>query len=182
MKTQTHYTTSVALAPWMRRNAAALAALLTMTAAIVGLIFALGRFGQSSHTARRDTAARPLIATCRDCANEVLGAAQAAKGRHLAQPSARSTPRQGVAIPRIFQDEVLGADQANLDFLSINAAHRPSEVARALAAPLVRQQIAGPRAFRDEVLGADQANLASLVAPGSAFDQQQGDSLRAGPR
>lgn len=148
MKTQTHYTTSVQMVPWMRRNAAALAAVLAL-AAVVGLVFALGRFGQPSHSATRGTAAAPV--------------------------------RSLIAGPRLFRDEVLGADQANLAFLSINTVHRLPDMPRASAAHVVLQRLAGPRAFRDEVLGANQANLASLFVPGSTLDQR--DVLRwAGPR
>jgi hypothetical protein len=181
MKTQTHYTTPIATVPWMRRNTVAALAMALALAAGVGLMFALGRFGQPSYPVTGDTAtspARPLIAFCRECADEVLGAAQASQGS-LTFRTADSAVRQSIA-PRVFRDEMLGADQANLAFLSINAAQR-SSAARVSAAPLAHQPVAGPRAFRDEVLGADQANLASLSAPGSALDQQD-DQRRAGPR
>jgi|RhiMetdeSRZDD1v2_1073273.scaffolds.fasta_scaffold1241378_1 hypothetical protein len=182
MKTQTHYTTSVEMVSWMRRNAAALAAVLAL-AGVVGLLFALGQFGHPSHSATRGAAAAParsLIALCRACADESLGAAQAAQSSLPSQVVASSAAPRTIGS-RLFRDEVLGADQANLAFLSLNTAHRRSESARASAAPVMLQRLAGSRAFRDEVLGADQANLASLSAPGSALDQWD-EPRRPSPR
>ncbi len=183
MKTHTHYTTPVEIVSWMGRNAVALAALLAL-AAVVGLVFALEQFGQASHGATRGTAtapARSLIALCRFCADEALGAAQASQEPLAAHTTAWSTDRSQLVGPRVFRDEVLGADQANLAFLSINSAHRLSEIVRASAVPVVLQRLAGPRAFRDEILGADKANLASLIVPSSALDQRA-EPRRDGPR
>ena len=181
MKTQAHYTTPIATTPWMRRNLAALMALLGLAAALVGLIFALGGLSDSAQGGAVGEPARPLLATCRACADETLGAAQLSQASLTHQ--AMHSPTLGrIASPRAFRDEVLGADQANLAFLSIQAAQRPSETARVSTAPIADLALAAPRAFRDEVLGADQANLASLTISRSAGEPQQNDVLRAGPR
>jgi hypothetical protein len=180
MKAHTHYTTPIATAPWMRRNVAALAALLALAAALIGLTFALGRFGQQTNNALGSAAAssaRPLSATCRECADEVLGAAQISQGSP-APHTVDSAVRQHIVAPRVFRDEMLGADQANLAFLSIDAARQPSQV----TAPAVYQRLEGPRAFRDDVLGADQANLASLAISGGTALGQQAEPRQVGPR
>jgi hypothetical protein len=59
MKTHAHYTIPTATAPWMRRNLAALAALLALMVTLVGLAFALGRFGQVTPSTMWDSAASP---------------------------------------------------------------------------------------------------------------------------
>jgi hypothetical protein len=142
MKTHTHYTTPITLAPWVRRGTAALVAV------SIGLFYALS----------------PSL-------------------NHTASAPAASAARQRIASSRVFQDEVLGADQANLAFMTSNtsasANRQPSQAVRALAA---RKRIASSRVFQDEVLGADQLNMAALAAPSGAFPQPMDDLRRAGPR
>jgi hypothetical protein len=183
MKTHTHYTIPTATTPWMRRNVSALAALLAAMAAVVGLVFALGRFGLMTPNLIGGAAispAHPPISTCRACADEMLGAAQASQASltHQAIDSA-ATPR--LASPRAFRDDMLGAEQANLAFVSIDAARQPSQMS-APSARAVHQQLTSPRAFRDDALGAEQANLAWLSARGSDLNQLQDGTQRAGPR
>jgi hypothetical protein len=160
----------------------ALAALLGLAVALIGLTFALGRFGQYANNTLGSAAAgstRPLIAFCRECADEVLGAAQASQAS-LTSHTVGSAVGQHVVAPRVFRDEVLGADQANLAFLSIDV-QQPSRAMPISPALVIHSQVAGPRVFRDEVLGADRANLASLAISGRALGQQD-ESRRAGPR
>jgi hypothetical protein len=134
MKTHTHYTTPIATAPWMRRNLVTLSALLALAAALVGLVFALEGFGQIAPSAMKDDAAipaHPLIATCRFCADEALGAAQTSQAS-LTLHTIDSAIGQYVVAPRAFRDEMLGADQANLASLIApdSALDQPQDDAR----------------------------------------------------
>jgi hypothetical protein len=138
MKTHSHYTTPIAAAPWVGR-ASALLALLALAAA-VALAFALARASQPIHTTTSGATARPahsLIASCRACADEVLGAAQAAKSSLSAQLTAPRSARQRVASSRVFQDEVLGADQLNMTALAAPSGAFPQ--------PMDDLRRAGPR-------------------------------------
>jgi len=115
MKAHTHYTIPTAATLWTRRRGA-LAALLAL-AAFAALVVAVVRTSQPIHTMTPGAAARPahaLIASCRACADEVLGAAQAVNGRVPAQLTAPRSAPQSVSSARVFQDEVLGADQLNM--------------------------------------------------------------------
>src|SRR5262245_7355499 len=137
MKSQTHTTTPIATVPWMRWSATMLAALL----ALAGLTFALGRSGWLSNGALKDAAAspsRPLVAVCRVCADEVLGAAQASQGS-MTTSNAGSAVSQRAAVPRVFRDEILGADQANLAFLSSSVAGQPPQTK--LAVPVTQRPV-----------------------------------------
>ena len=98
-------------------------------------------------------------------------ASQAPIGR---APAPASAPAARVSAPapvvqkgpitcRACRDEVLGADQANLAFLTTNtatgsAARQPWQAAHTPVVSTARQRIAGSRLFRDEVLGADQVS------------------------
>ena len=82
--------------------------------------------------------------------------------------------RVSIPIPRVFRDEVLGADQANLAWLVASSAP---------VLPAARQHGPLERVFRDEVLGADQANLGSTTIPvGVTLEAQQDHLRQPGPR
>ena len=124
MKTHSHYTTPIAAAPRMRRGARVLAALLVLTAVSFALIYAL-RLSFNPTQGSPVAPARPApIGSCRACQDEWHGAMQqsrvtfapASAGSELSRavPAAALSARRQPVASRIFRDELLGADQANL--------------------------------------------------------------------
>ena len=149
MKTRTHYTTPIALAPWLRRGTAALVAVFVLTAASIGLFYALS----------------PSL-------------------NHTTSAPAASVAHRRIGGSRVFRDEVLGADQANLAFMTTNTAASPNRQPPQAAHGLAPSRwIASSRVFQGEVLGADQLSLAAVTSPGSRFIEQQPENpRRLGPR
>src|SRR5262245_32391204 len=99
MQTRSNYTTRVATTLWVRWGARALVSLLVVAVVIVGLLYALGRFGQGPGRATDGAGARParpLFSTCQVCRDEVLGGNQPSRiTPAYAEPSLdTSDPRQ----------------------------------------------------------------------------------------
>jgi hypothetical protein len=105
MKTHTHYTTPVMLAPRRWRGMLMLVGLIELVVIAVVVLYALGWLDQAPG-AIAERPARPLIARCRVCADEALGTYQAA--RPIAAPVAQARAPQGlIARCRVCADEAL---------------------------------------------------------------------------
>jgi hypothetical protein len=183
MKTHSHYTTPTATTSWVRSSATVLAALVIL-AATFALIYAVRSFHNSTLVVPAAPARPAAIGSCRACQDEWSAVMQpsrvtfapASAGSELSRAvpaPVLSAARQPVAS-RVFRNELLGADQANLAWLVAPSAP---------VVPAIRQQVAVSRVFRDEMLGADQANSASTSLPsGVVLESQQGDMGKSGPR
>jgi len=134
MKAQTHYTTPITATPWMRWGMRALAGLLVLAVVIVGLVYALGLFGQPSQSRTNGgvgAPARTTITNCRVCRDEALAARQ--PGQALTGPVKATTPIRtptGTLISscRVCRDETLGANHADLITTALVVLHvEPSD-------------------------------------------------------
>jgi hypothetical protein len=130
MKTHSHYTTPITAAPGKRWGAWALAALVVLLVGSLTLISAL-RLSRNSTAAIPAASTRPAPTSfCRTCRDEWIAATQPNRVT-VAPASASSTlraapapvllaTRQHNTIARVFRDEMLGADQANLGSISLS--------------------------------------------------------------
>jgi hypothetical protein len=132
MKARTHYTTPITETPWMRRGRRALVALLVLVVGSLSLITAL-RLSATPTAAIPAASTRPApIGACQACRDEWLAAMQPSHVRIAPTPAGSAlraaapapvlpATRQQGAVARVFRDEVLGADQANLSSITLSA-------------------------------------------------------------
>jgi hypothetical protein len=130
MKTHSYYTTSTATTPRIRVHATMLTVLLMLTAVIVALIIVLRLAGNSTQVIPTPSTSSAPIGSCRACRDEWIAAMQPS-AVNIAPVPASSVLRQAVPDPnlkvtrqlagvsRVFRDEILGADQANLGAISL---------------------------------------------------------------
>jgi hypothetical protein len=125
MKTHSYYTTPTATTPGIRSRATVLTVLLILAAVTLALIFALRLAHNSTVVIPAPSAHPAAIGRCRVCNDERLGAIQASHANVAPVPAdnvvrqavpARNlkVTRQLAGVSRVFRDEILGADQANL--------------------------------------------------------------------
>ena len=153
------------------------AGLVVLAAAIIGAVLALGQHTRTPAITSHASADRPLIASCRVCADEALAARQGAvpNAAHAPQPAAADTnARPLIAYCRACADEALAARQP-----SVPASVRATQptLSNLSARPLIAQC----RVCRDEALGSTSTGIGaaetSLALPASAELLR-----RAGPR
>lgn len=148
MKTHSYYTTPNATTPGIRSRATVLAVLLVLPAVTLALIVALRVAHSSTVVIPALSSHSVAISLCRACNDERIAAMQPS-GASVAPVPAGNVLRQ--AVPT-----------------------------RSLK---VTRQLAGiSRVFRDEILGADQANLGASSFPQGAFESQQDEMGKTGPR
>jgi hypothetical protein len=125
MKTRSYYTTPNATTPEIRSRATMVTVLLILAAVTLALIVAL-RVAHNSTVVVPALSTHPAaIALCRACNDERIAAMQPSHANVAPAPAdkvlrqAVSAPnlkvtRQLAGVSRVFRDEILGADQANL--------------------------------------------------------------------
>jgi hypothetical protein len=125
MKTHSYYTTPNATTPGIRSRATMVTVLLMLTAVTVALIVALRLAGNSTSVIPTPTSHSAPIGSCRACNDERIGAMQPS-GANVAPVPVSNVLQQAVPAPnlkvtrqlaglsRVFRDEILAADQANL--------------------------------------------------------------------
>ena len=145
---------------------AMVAGLIVLAVAIVGAALVLSQRARAPQITSGAAAHRPLIASCRMCADEALAARQRfiPNAGRATQPAAADTNTRPLIVTcRVCADEAL-------------AAHQPSIPASARAAQLAptglsaRSLITNCRACRDEALAGIQASF-GMVDSGTVFPQ-----------
>jgi hypothetical protein len=126
MKTHSYYTTPTATTPGIRSRATVLTVLLILAAATLALIITLRLAHNSTQVIPAPSTYPAAIGLCRVCNDERIGAMQPSHA-NVASASAVNVLQQAVPAPnlkvtrqlagvsRVFRDEILGADQANLE-------------------------------------------------------------------
>jgi hypothetical protein len=125
MKTHSYYTTPNATTPGIRSRATVLTVLLILAAVSFAFIFAQRLAYNSTQLIPTPSTHPAAISLCRACNDERIGAMQSSHanvapvpaGNVLRQAAPARNPkvtRQLAGVSRVFRDEILGADQANL--------------------------------------------------------------------
>ena len=132
MKTHSYYSTPTATAPGIRSRATMLTVLAILSTVTLALIFALRLAHNSIAVIPTPSDHSAAIGLCRFCNDERIAATQPS-GANVAPAFAdnmlRQTgparnltvTRQLVGVSRVFRDEILGADQANLGSISLRS-------------------------------------------------------------
>ena len=130
MKTHSYYTTPTATAPGIRSHATMLTVLAILATVTLALIFAV-RLAYNSTEVIPTTHSGP-IDPCRFCNDERIAATQPSGAnvapafgdnvlRQTVPARNLKVTRQLVGVSRVFRDEILGADQANLGSISLRS-------------------------------------------------------------
>jgi hypothetical protein len=126
MTTHSYYTTPTATTPGRRSRATVLVALLILAA----MIFALRLTHNPTVVIPTPSTRSAPIGSCRACRDEWIAAMQLSRATFAPSPAGRALQhaapaanlivmRQLVGVSRVFRDEMLGADQANLGSISL---------------------------------------------------------------
>ena len=130
MKTHSYYSTPTATAPGIRSRATMLTVLAILATVTLALIFALRLAHNSIAVIPTPSTHSAAIGLCRFCNDERIAAVQPS-GANVAPALAGNVLRQAVSaanlkathqlvgVSRVFRDEILGADQANLGSISL---------------------------------------------------------------
>jgi hypothetical protein len=130
MKTHSYYTTPIATTPGIRSRATMLTVLVILAAVTFALIFALRLARNSTVVIPTPSTRSAPIGSCRACRDEWIAAMQPS-GANVAPVPADNLLRQAVpgrslkvtrqlaGVSRVFRDEILAADQANLGSISL---------------------------------------------------------------
>ena len=132
MKTHSYNTTPTATAPGIRSHATMLTVLAILATVTLALIFAVRLAYNSAELIPTPSTHSAPIGLCRFCNDERIAATQPS-GANVAPAFADNVLRQTVparnlkvtrqlvGVSRVFRDEILGADQANLGSISLRS-------------------------------------------------------------
>jgi hypothetical protein len=125
VKTHNYYTTPNATTPGIRSRATMVTVLVILAAVTVALIIALRLAGNSTQVIPTPSTSSAPIGLCRVCNDERIGVMQPSHANVAPVPASNvlqqavparnlKVTRQLAGVSRVFRDEILAADQANL--------------------------------------------------------------------